>query len=82
MSSELEAKIMDALKKVIDPETELDVIRMKLIRDLKVEDEGHVSLTLRFIAIDKLILLLEVFNIEKRMLTNMTTYGILFIRVR
>lgn len=31
---------------------------------------------------DKLILLLEVFNIEKRMLTNMTTYGILFIRVR
>jgi metal-sulfur cluster biosynthetic enzyme len=47
MNSKLEAKIFEALKGVIDPETGLDVVRMGLVRDLKVEDEGYVSLVFR-----------------------------------
>lgn len=40
-------KIEASLSRVIDPETGMDVIRMKLIRDLKASEEGQVELTFR-----------------------------------
>lgn len=36
-----------ALKRVIDPGTKLDIMRMKLITDLSVDQDGTVSLTFR-----------------------------------
>jgi metal-sulfur cluster biosynthetic enzyme len=43
----LRDRIMEALEGVIDPETSLDVRRMKLVRDLQVQDNGEVSFTFR-----------------------------------
>ena len=43
----LQEKIEESLCQVIDPETGMDVIRMKLVRDLKVGKEGEVELTFR-----------------------------------
>jgi len=43
----LEQKIITFLEKVIDPETGLNVVRMELIRNLKIEKNGRVSLTFR-----------------------------------
>jgi metal-sulfur cluster biosynthetic enzyme len=43
----LEEKIEDALKGVIDPGTNLDIMRMKLVRDLSIDQDGRVSLTFR-----------------------------------
>jgi len=40
-------KIEESLCQVIDPETGMDVVRMKLVRDLKVGQEGDVELTFR-----------------------------------
>lgn len=40
-------KIKENLCQVMDPETGMDVIRMKLVRDLKVGQEGDVELTFR-----------------------------------
>lgn len=40
----LKEKIVDKLKSVIDPETGVDVVQMDLIKDLKVADDGKVSL--------------------------------------
>ena len=40
-------KIEETLCQVIDPETGMDVIRMKLVRDVKVGQEGDVELTFR-----------------------------------
>ncbi|NOZ63166.1 MAG: DUF59 domain-containing protein [Calditrichaeota bacterium] len=42
---ELREKVIQALSQVIDPETSLDVVRMRLVIDLKVTDDGVVSLT-------------------------------------
>jgi len=39
--------VLERLKKVIDPETGADVIRMHLIEDLIVSDDGEVSYTFR-----------------------------------
>lgn len=47
METSLKGKLTDALAKVIDPETGMDVVSMKLIRDLQVDEEGHVKLTFR-----------------------------------
>lgn len=47
MQDLLRDRIIDALMAVIDPETSLDVWRMKLVRDLEVADEGEVRLTFR-----------------------------------
>jgi metal-sulfur cluster biosynthetic enzyme len=41
----LKKKIEEALTSVIDPETKLNVMRMKLIKDLQVRENGFVSLT-------------------------------------
>ena len=40
-------KIKENLTKVIDPEMGMDVMRMKLVRDLKVDKQGNVELTFR-----------------------------------
>ena len=42
---ELKQKIEETLSHVIDPETMMDVIRMRLVKDLEVHDDGTVSLT-------------------------------------
>jgi metal-sulfur cluster biosynthetic enzyme len=43
--SHLQEAIIDRLREVIDPETNADVIRMRLIKDLVVHPEGLVSYT-------------------------------------
>ena len=43
----LEELIIARLRLVIDPETRADVIRMRLVEDLTVNDEGHVKYTFR-----------------------------------
>ena len=40
---ELETKVWDKLKTVVDPETNLNVVDMGLITDLTTSDEGTVS---------------------------------------
>ncbi len=42
---QLKEKIETALRQVIDPETSLDVMRMQLVNNIKVDDDGSVSLT-------------------------------------
>jgi metal-sulfur cluster biosynthetic enzyme len=39
--------IKKSLSQVIDPETRMDVMRMKLVRDLRVDENGKVALTFR-----------------------------------
>ena len=41
----LRRAILERLSKVIDPETGVDVVRMRLIEDLFTDDQGHVSYT-------------------------------------
>lgn len=44
----LERKVVDRLREVIDPETGVDVVRMRLIEDLAVDEEsGRVSYKFR-----------------------------------
>lgn len=40
-------KIEESLCQVIDPKMGMDVMRMKLVRDLKVDQHGDVELTFR-----------------------------------
>lgn len=40
-------KIEESLGRVIDPETKMDVMRMRLVRDLMVGQNGDVELTFR-----------------------------------
>lgn len=41
-----ETEMMEALKKVIDPELGRSIVDLKMVRDLKLDDEGVVSFTL------------------------------------
>ena len=41
----LQEKVESALRGVVDPGTHLDVMRMRLIKDLSVDRAGRVSLT-------------------------------------
>jgi metal-sulfur cluster biosynthetic enzyme len=43
----LRQAILDKLSSVIDPETGVDVVRMRLIEDLHVDDKGHAAYTFR-----------------------------------
>ncbi|MGI6249985.1 MAG: iron-sulfur cluster assembly protein [Anaerolineaceae bacterium] len=45
--AELKQTIYDRLSQVIDPETGVDVMRMKLVRDLVVSEDRKVSYTFR-----------------------------------
>ena len=40
-------KIKESLAQVLDSETGMDVMRMRLVRDLKVDEHGAVVLTFR-----------------------------------
>lgn len=40
-------KVKESLTQVIDTETGMDVMRMRLVRDLKVDEHGNVELTFR-----------------------------------
>ena len=44
---QLRAAILDRLARVIDPETGVDVVRMRLIENLQVDGQGRVSYTFR-----------------------------------
>ena len=44
---DLPEKIKESLTQVIDTETGMDVMRMRLVRDLKVDQHGNVELTFR-----------------------------------
>jgi metal-sulfur cluster biosynthetic enzyme len=44
---ELREAILEKLRQVIDPETGVDVVHMRLIEDLTVDMNGHVSYTFR-----------------------------------
>ena len=39
----LRQMILERLSKIIDPETGVDVVRMRLVEDLVVDNKGHVS---------------------------------------
>jgi len=39
--------ILERLSRVIDPETGVDVVRMRLIEDLAVDENGHVTYKFR-----------------------------------
>jgi len=43
----LRAAILERLSTVIDPETGVDVVRMRLIEDLSVDEHGYVSYKFR-----------------------------------
>ena len=43
----LRQAILECLLKVLDPETGVDVVRMRLVEDLIVGDKGQVSYTFR-----------------------------------
>ena len=43
----LKKTILTALQEVIDPETGVDVIRMRLVENLEVDEEGVVRYTFR-----------------------------------
>jgi metal-sulfur cluster biosynthetic enzyme len=40
MREAVAARVLDRLRKVIDPETGADVVRMRLIEDMTVDDQG------------------------------------------
>ena len=44
---ELIEEVEEKLRQVIDTETGMDVMRMRLVRDLKVDQQGDVELTFR-----------------------------------
>ena len=46
-ADKLKMLILMRLRQVIDPETNADVIRMQLVKDLVVTDQGEVSYTFR-----------------------------------
>ena len=43
----LRAAILRRLTRVIDPETGVDIVRMRLIEDLAVDEQGRISYTFR-----------------------------------
>jgi len=46
MNQQLMEDIFQALTQVVDPSTGLDVVRMRVIEDLRIENEGRVKLVL------------------------------------
>jgi metal-sulfur cluster biosynthetic enzyme len=47
MGEELRAQVLERLRTVMDPETGVDVVRMRLIEDLTVDEEGVVRYKFR-----------------------------------
>ena len=46
-ADKLKMLILIRLRQVIDPETNVDVIRMQLVKNLTVDDQGMVRYTIR-----------------------------------
>jgi metal-sulfur cluster biosynthetic enzyme len=46
-SPAIRSAILEELSRVIDPETGADVVRMRLVEDMSVDDAGRVSYTFR-----------------------------------
>ena len=46
-SKDLRELVLDRLSEVIDPETGVDVVRMRLVENLEIDTEGCVSYTFR-----------------------------------
>lgn len=46
-NEDLRERVLGRLRSVIDPETGVDVVRMRLIEDLTVDDQGLVSYKFR-----------------------------------
>ena len=44
---DLQSAVIERLRTVIDPETQVDVIRMRLVEDLMVDTSGQASYTFR-----------------------------------
>ena len=44
---ELEKAVLEKLKRVIDPETGVDVIRMRLVQDIRIDATGKVTYVFR-----------------------------------
>ena len=44
--SALEQQVIERLRQVIDPETNVDVVRMRLVQDVRVNAQGCVSYTI------------------------------------
>jgi metal-sulfur cluster biosynthetic enzyme len=47
MGEELHAQVLERLRAVIDPETGVDVVRMRLVEDLAIDEEGIVRYRFR-----------------------------------
>ena len=47
ISNPVSAAVIERLRRVIDPETQVDVIRMRLVEDLEVDETGRASYTFR-----------------------------------
>ncbi len=68
----LKDEILTRLRKVIDPETGVDVVRMQLVQDLVIDEQGNVSYTFRPsspycpIAVPLVISILEAIQENKR----------------
>jgi metal-sulfur cluster biosynthetic enzyme len=45
--SALEQQVIERLRQVIDPETNVDVVRMRLVQDVRADAQGCVSYTIR-----------------------------------
>jgi metal-sulfur cluster biosynthetic enzyme len=43
----LRQAILERMSTIIDPETGVDIVRMRLIEDLSVDEDGHVAYTFR-----------------------------------
>jgi metal-sulfur cluster biosynthetic enzyme len=50
MNEELKESIMGALELVIDPELGIDIVNLGLIYDLKMDDEGNLSIDMTLTA--------------------------------
>ena len=46
-TSSLQEAVIERLREVIDPETNVDVVRMRLIEDLVINPEGVINYTFR-----------------------------------
>ena len=46
-SESITLKVKEALSRIIDPETRLDVARMELVHDIQADEKGSVQLVFR-----------------------------------
>ena len=47
VENELRLAVVDKLSQVIDPETGIDVVRMKLVQDINIDEDGKIDYIFR-----------------------------------